>query len=213
VDIERRNTISVEELKRVIAELSQKTLEETEEAAEDTSRNTVHILPQEGKVLTHSYSSTVLRALELGSKSGRGFEVYATESYPGNEGKQLAKDLVALGVPVKLIADSAVNSIMPRLKLVLVGADSVLHNGALIHKIGTKNIAIEAKKHGIPVCSACETTKFSVSDFLGYHPRITEDTFDVTPAECLSKFITEHGQLETINVEERIRELVMEIYP
>ena len=213
VDIERKNTISVEELKRVVAKLGQKVLEESEEAAEDASRNTVQILPQEGKVLTHSYSRTVFRALELGSKSGRGFEVYATESYPGNEGKQLANDLVALGVPVKLIADSAVNSIMPRLKLVLVGADSVLRNGSLIHKVGTRNIAIEAKNHGIPVCSACETTKFNVSNFLGYPSKIAENIFDVTPAEYLSKFITEHGQVETVNVEERIRKLVMEIYP
>lgn len=213
VDLEKKNVIPIEELKRLSAEFGQKILKQAEKAAEDAAQNTVHTLPDDGKVLTHSYSSTVFRALELGLKTGRAFQVYATESYPGMEGKQFARDLGALGVPVKLIADSTVNSIMPHLNLVLVGADSVLHNASLIHKVGTRNIAIEAKKHGIPVCSASETTKFSVADFLGYPLRIADDMFDVTPAEYLSHFITEHGRVKPTSVEEQLRELVTEIYP
>ncbi|HMK84161.1 MAG TPA: NUDIX domain-containing protein, partial [Candidatus Bathyarchaeia archaeon] len=155
----KRHTVPVTEFKRLVAEHSQKILERAEDVAEDASRNTAHILPEDGIVLTHSYSSVIYRALELGLKSGKTFQVYATESYPGMEGERLAEDLVALGVPVKLIADSAVNSIIPHLNLVLVGADSVLQNGSLIHKIGTRNIAIAAKRHGISVWSVGESTK------------------------------------------------------
>ena len=137
------------------------------DASEDAARNAVAILPEDGYVLTHSYSSTVLRALELGMKGRRRFQVYATESYPGMEGKQLAKALVDVGVPVKLVADSAVDSVMPDVDVVLVGADSVLADGSLLHKVGTRDIATAAHERGIPFYSVCETAKFSTADFLG----------------------------------------------
>jgi translation initiation factor 2B subunit (eIF-2B alpha/beta/delta family)/8-oxo-dGTP pyrophosphatase MutT (NUDIX family) len=213
VSRERAGAVSVEALKTLVAEFAHQILELTEKAAEDASRNTVRFLPKDGCVLTHSYSNTVLRALELGSNSGSGFQVYATESYPGMEGKQLAKDLIALGVPVKLIADSTVSSVISGVNLVLVGADSVLTDGSLIHKTGTRNIAAHAKGHGVPFCSVCETTKFSTRDFLGEKPEISQDVFDTTPAECISNFITEEGELESKDVGQRIRNLLKEIYP
>ena len=110
VDQERATVASVDELKTRVKELGQRIGEEAATASEDASRNTAQILPQEGVVLTHSYSSTVLRSLELGFKGGKVFQVFATESYPGMEGKQLAKDLIALGIPVRLVADSAVHN-------------------------------------------------------------------------------------------------------
>jgi len=211
VDRERETVASVDELKTRVKELSQHIGEETAAASEDASRNTAQILPQDGVVLTHSYSSTVLRSLELGFKGGRAFQVCATESYPGMEGKQLAKDLIALGIPVRLVADSVVHSIIPRASLVLVGADSVLKDGSLIHKIGTEKIAITAKKHGIPFCSSCETAKFSAQDFLGEHPT-PQDLFDLTPAESVSNYITENGQVEPAGVEKLMKNMLKEIY-
>ena len=182
------------ELKGICIEIAEEILQAAKEASEDSSRNTAHILPQTGHVLTHSYSSAVLRSLELGMKSGKGFEVYATESYPGMEGKELAKDLVALGIPVKLIPDSSVDSIISTIDSVLVGADSVLRDGSLIHKVGTRGIAIAARKSGVPFHSTCETMKFSVADFLGESPEFAWNLFDLTPSEYIDDFITEMGQ-------------------
>jgi translation initiation factor 2B subunit (eIF-2B alpha/beta/delta family) len=212
VDRERAKVASVEDLKRRVEEFGQQTVRQAEEASEYSSRNTVSILPQDGQVLTHSYSSTVLRSLELGFKSRRGFKVYVTESFPGMEGKQFARSLIRLGVPVKLIADSAVDSIIPHVNLVLVGADSVLKEGSLIHKTGTREIAVAAKNNGIPFCSSSETAKFSTSDFLGERPQIPEGIFDITPAEYISNFITEEGQVSPGRVQDRIRDMQREIY-
>jgi translation initiation factor 2B subunit (eIF-2B alpha/beta/delta family) len=212
VDRERATVSSVDELKTRVKELGQRIGEHAAEASEDASRNTAHILPQEGVVLTHSYSSTVLRSLELGFKGGKVFQVFATESYPGMEGKQFAKDLIGLGIPVRLVADSAVHSIIPRANLVLVGADGVLKDGSLIHKTGTGNIATAAKRLGIPFCSSCETAKFSAQDFLGEHPTIPQDLFDLTPAEAISNYITEDGQVEPGGVEKLMKNMSKEIY-
>ena len=153
-----------------------------------------------------------MRALELGFKAGRDFRVYATESYPGMEGKQLAKELIAAGIPVTLIADSAVDSILQGVDLVLVGADSVCKDGSLIHKIGTREIATTATNHGISVHSSSESMKTSVQDFLGERPE-TSTLFDLTPAEFVSSYVTEHGEIAPPNVMQRVKGLQREIYP
>lgn len=211
-DQHRASAARLEELRSLIQKKSAQILDESAQASEDVSRNTVQILPQGGVVLTHSFSSTVLRSLELGFKGGRGFRVYATESYPGMEGKQLAKELIRLGVPVTLIADSAVGSILHGVSLVLVGADSVLKDGSLIHKVGTRDIGTAAGKDGIPLYSSCETVKFSTQDFLGERPE-TSSLFDITPPEIVSSYITEEGELAPASVEQRTKSLQREIYP
>jgi len=213
-DIDRkRSAASGEMFRELVVSLTEKTLERAKDASEDASRNSVAILPEDGQVLTHSYSSTVMRALELGMKSGRRFQVCATESYPGMEGKKLAEDLVDIGVPVKLIADTAVGSIIPDVDLVLVGADSVFTDGSLVHKVGTKKIATAASDREIPFYSTCESIKFSTANFLGEPAEISTTLFDVTPSKYVSKFITETGAVEPGEVERRIRVMLREIYP
>ena len=209
---QQRGNASVEELRSFVQKLAQQLSNQVNENSEEVSRNSVHVLPQDGIVLTHSYSSTVFRTLELGFKGGRHFSVYATESYPGMEGKQFAKDLIALGVPVTLIADSAVPSVISNVRLVLVGADSVLRDGSLVHKTRTREIGIAARKYGVPLYSSCETEKFSIQDFLGERPEISPTLFDVTPPELVSNYMTEEGELAPSRVEMRTRDMQREVY-
>jgi len=212
VDQHRATGTALRDLRTLIQTKSAQILEESAQASEDASRNTVQILPHKGVVLTHSYSSTVLRSLELAFKGGRRFRVYATESYPGMEGKQLAKELITLGIPVTSIADSAVGSILHEVDSVLVGADSVLKDGSLIHKVGTRDIGIAAEKRRIPVYCSCETSKFSTQDFLGERPE-TSTVFDLTPPEFVAGYITEEEKLAPAGVEQRIRGLQKRVYP
>jgi translation initiation factor eIF-2B subunit delta len=146
-------------------------------------------------------------------KGRKQFEVYATESYPGMEGRKLAKALAVLGVPVKLVADSAAGSVIPGVDIVLVGADSVLKEGSLLHKVGTKSIAAAAKERGIPFYSVCESMKFSTADFLGEPVQASNNLFDITPSHNVSEYITETGAVGPSEVENRIRLMLKEIYP
>jgi ribose 1,5-bisphosphate isomerase len=213
VNLKRRSALNVADFKNLIRTLAKEISERSKNAAEDAARNSLAIIPESSRVLTHSYSSAVLRALELSKKGGRTFQVYATESYPGMEGKELAKALVNFGVPTKLIADSAIGSIISDVNLVLVGADSVLKDGSLLHKVGTRSIAAEANKRGIPVYGVCEAMKFSAADLLGEPLRYSETLFDITPGEHVSKFITELGLVEPREVEGQIRLMLKEMYP
>ena len=208
-----RNGESVGEVRELIQREAARILEQVGEDSENTSRTATQILPAEGSILTHSYSNTVLRSLELGFKGGRSLHVYATESYPGLEGKQFAKELIARGVPVTLIADSAVSSVIRNVHLVLVGADSVLRDGSLVHKTGTREIGATAKKHGVSLYSTCESVKFSVQDFLGEPLQIQSTLFDVTPPDLISGYITEQGQLAPGHVEARLKDLQRDVYP
>jgi len=74
----KNGSASAADYRKLIRSLVEQTTQRSSLASEDASRNAVSILPEAGHVLTHSYSSTVLRALELGMKSRKQFEVYAT---------------------------------------------------------------------------------------------------------------------------------------
>ena len=96
--------------------------------------------------------------------------------------------------------------------MVLIGADSVLKDGTLVHKVRTRDIGDAAKKHGRLVYSSCETAKFSVQDFLGERPEVST-FFDLTPPDFVSGYVTEEGQLAPDGVQTRLRDLQKEIYP
>jgi len=208
-----QTTGSLDQFRETAASLAQKVKRDAEQAVENAARNSAHILLEKGIVLTHSYSSTVRRALELRGKSGRGLTVYVTESSPGLEGKQLAKDLIEIGVPVRLIPDSAVDSIISDVDMVLVGADSILADGSVINKIGTKKIATMASEGEIKFCVVCESSKFSTVDFLGEPVHFADTVFDLTPSEYVSKIVTESGSMETREVEQQIKKMLSQLYP
>ena len=207
----RLQTKCLEDFRTQAIRVSQGILTNAKAAAEDASRNTVAILPEEGQVLTHSYSATVKRALELAVKSGKRLEVWVTESSPSFEGKQLAKDLINDGVPVRLISDSAAVAVVTEVDAVLVGADSILSDGSVVHKVGTKQIANVARSAKVPFYVACEAMKFSTSHFLG-EPIELSNVFDVTPQTQVSNFITENGVVETSEVAKIIKSLLREVY-
>lgn len=203
----------VDQFREKVRVIVEKVQGDAVDGAEDASRNFVALLPDDGCVLTHSYSGTVKRALELGAKSKHRLTVYVTESSPGLEGKQLANDLIKLGIPVRLIADSAVGAAIADIDLILVGADSVLADGSVINKIGTSTIAKAANERGIPFYAACETAKFSTQDFLGEPVEISQALFDVTPTEHISAMVTEEGPIEPVQVEKTIKKMLSQLYP
>jgi translation initiation factor 2B subunit (eIF-2B alpha/beta/delta family)/8-oxo-dGTP pyrophosphatase MutT (NUDIX family) len=213
IDATRKDATSPAQFKDAVRTLAQRAVADAESAAEDAARNSIALLPEEGNVLTHSYSSTARRTFELGMKSRRNIMVYVTESSPGMEGKQLAKDLISIGLPVKMIADSAVKSIIQDIDTVLVGADSVLNDGSIINKVGTNKIAEAAYERHVPFYVVCEKAKFSTMDFLGERGEISKTLFDVTPSDHVSRIVTETGAIGIKQVEQQIKSMLRQLYP
>ncbi len=119
--------------------------------------HTAEWLP-EGVVLTHSFSSLVFRALVQAHRQGKGERIVCTASHPGSEGVGMAKALMREGVAVTLVADLQAFAWLPRCAVLLVGADALCLDG-LVHKVGTRPLAMMAKQSGVPFWSVATSEK------------------------------------------------------
>lgn len=165
------------------------------------------------RVLTHCNSKAALSVIIQAHKDGKAPEVYATESRPWRQGLLTVRDLSEAGIRPTLIVDSAARWLMKDIDLVVVGADTICSNGAVINKIGTSQIALAAHEARVPFLVAAETFKFSPRTMYGelveieerdssevVRPgevpegtRILNPVFDATPAEYIDALVTEVG--------------------
>ena len=168
-------------------------------------------------ILTHCNSEAALACLIAAHRKGISFEVYATEVRPGNQGLLTLETLNEACIPTVYIVDSAVRCIMREIDMVIVGADAVTVNGAVVNKIGTSQIALAAHERKANMVVAAETYKFAPRTVLGEFIQIEErepeevlaaeiagklpfvrvrnPVFDVTPPEYIDLIITEEGAI------------------
>lgn len=76
-------------------------------------------------------------------------------------GKQLLRALATAGVPCTYVLLTAIGHVMREVNKVILGAHSLLSNGALYSRAGTAVVAMSAHERKIPVIVCCETYKFS----------------------------------------------------
>jgi methylthioribose-1-phosphate isomerase len=187
------------------------------------------LLPDEGGVLTHCNAGalatcgygTALGVIRAAVEQGKQIHVYADETRPFLQGARLtAWELMADGIPTTVICDNMAASLMRagKIKAVVVGADRIAANGDFANKIGTYNVAILAKEHGIPfycaapwstidlACAtgdaipieeraASEVTHHGGKQLTPHGVGICNPAFDVTPAKYTTAIITERGVL------------------
>ena len=179
--------------------------EEKMSIKESTEKIVDHAVPLlSGKrVMTHSYSSTVLEVLL--KAEGSVPSVTVTESRPLFEGRRLAKRLSAAGIPVTLITDASAGHFISEVDIVLVGADSILPDGSVVNKIGTLLLALAARERGIPFHVVSDTYKWAerveleekgpeeVSAEPSSGVQVRNVYFDRTPAHLVSSIVTELG--------------------
>ncbi len=138
-------------------------------------------------VMTHCNSSAALSVIKSANQRGKNIEIMATESRPRLQGHITVKELTEAGIPTTLIVDSAVRYYIESVDYVIVGADTIAANGALINKIGTSQIALSAKEARVPFMVAAETYKFSPKTLLGELVEIEErDREEVAPQEIMN---------------------------
>mgnify|MGYP003335293479 FL=1 len=170
-----------------------------------------------GSLATVAYG-TALGVIRATKESGKNVKVIATETRPVQQGSRLtAFELKHDGFDVSLIPDTAVGYSMANklVNKVVVGADRVLRTGHVYNKIGTYQVALMAKQHGIPFYVAAPLSTFDLKsnpqDVIIEQRKGTEVTqigdrktapdginvinpaFDMTPPELISGIITEAG--------------------
>jgi translation initiation factor eIF-2B subunit delta len=178
------------------------------------ARYGAELIAKGDRIMTHSYSSTVVAVLKKAFTQYRGIEVITTRSGPGRTGERIAQELGHYGVPVTFIDDTAIGLYISTVNKVIVGADRVCADGNLVNGIGTYQLALAAKMSGIPFYVFCETLKFDPrlkGDEVDLEEKDTSEVveagrlppevsvrnlyFDVTPLELVSGIVTENELL------------------
>ncbi|KAF8464590.1 Methylthioribose-1-phosphate isomerase [Kalaharituber pfeilii] len=122
-----------------------------------------------GSLATAGYGTAlgIIRSLWA---SGSLAHAYCTETRPYNQGSRLtAYELVHEKIPATLITDSMAASVMhlKGVDAIVVGADRVVANGDTANKIGTYQLAILAKYHGVKFVVAAPTTSIDMATSCG----------------------------------------------
>ncbi|HET7300170.1 MAG TPA: S-methyl-5-thioribose-1-phosphate isomerase, partial [Oleiagrimonas sp.] len=184
------------------------------------------IAPGSG-VLTHCNTGslatagfgTALGVVRTGYQQGRIARVFAGETRPWLQGARLTMwELVRDGIPARLIADAAAAHLMKsgQVQWVVVGADRIAANGDTANKIGSYQLAIAARHHGVkfmvvapsstvdmatPDGNAIDIELRSPNELMQYAGSRTvvegadawNPVFDVVPAELIDAIVTERG--------------------
>jgi methylthioribose-1-phosphate isomerase len=185
------------------------------------------LLRDGARILTHCNAGalataghgTALGVIRSAVDTGKQIQVFADETRPFLQGARLtAWELQQDGIPVTLIADNAAGFLMSRGRIdaAIVGADRVAANGDVANKIGTYQVAVLARRHGLPFYVACPLSTIDIStptgndipieersgeEVKGYRDarwapadvNVVNPVFDVTPAELVTALITEKG--------------------
>ena len=110
-------------------------------------------------IATLSNSALVRDALGLLQREGQEPRALIAEGRPRNEGRRMAADLAAAGLPVWLVVDAALPLLVGQARAVWLGADAVTDQGVL-NKIGSYALALAAREHGVPVYALATRRKF-----------------------------------------------------
>ena len=204
---------SVEELKKVVSDSAIGFDRKLEESIRQIAEIGARRLKGGDVIVTHSYSSSVLAILKKAHQQGKRLKVFVTETRPELEGQDVARELASEGIDTTLIIDSAVSHFIEDSDKVMVGAEAVAANGAIVNKIGTAMIAAVAQRARVRVFVAASTFKFSPETMFGELIEIEEraasyvfddklkqpnlkvrnPAFDVTSPQDIDLIITERG--------------------
>jgi len=222
-NVKRSEWGSTDEFQEIVQRLSDDLLEEFREARRRITDVGSKRIQDGARILTHCHSSAVSGILREAKEKGVDFSVLLTETRPVYQGRITARELLEAGVPVTMMVDSAVRSLIKGVDIVLVGSDAITSEGNVINKIGTSLIALAAQEARIPFYVATELLKFDPQTIHGDYEAIEErppeelwpdapddlvirnPAFDVTRRDYIHGIICEEGVISPHSTMEAVR--------
>ncbi len=205
---------------------------ETEDLAANRAMGSLGaaLMDADSGVLTHCNTGslatagfgTALGVIRAGVAEGRIARVFAGETRPWLQGARLTVwELQQDGIDATLIADSAASHLIKtgQVQWVVVGADRICANGDVANKIGTYQLAIVARHHGVKFMVVAPSSTVDMGTLSGDAIEIEErdpgelfgvggsrtvaeginawnPVFDVTPHALIDAIVTEKGVVE-----------------
>ena len=181
------------------------------------AENLVDMFPSCARIMTQCFGETIVGMMVRESQKRKNeLRVFCPETRPYFQGARLTATVVKdMGCDVTVITDNMPAYVMKKEKIDVFtsAADAICLDGHVVNKIGTYQIAIAAKYHGIPyfVTGApdighpnVDTVKIEQRDpeyvlqamgvrtategVKGYYP-----AFDITPPHLVSGVVTDRG--------------------
>lgn len=155
------------------------------------------------KFITISNSNTLLNYFKIFAKNVKDISVVICESRPVFEGRTFAENLIELGINVKLITEAMVANETKNIDAAVIGADSILQNGNVINKVGSKLLAITCNYYDKPVYVLADKSKFSNSNTFNQKEKPSDEIWDSN---------SEMIKIENYYFEEIEKELITKIF-
>ena len=175
------------------------------------------LFPQGGTVLTQCFGETIIgMMLRSARKHNKEIKIYCAETRPYLQGARLTATCCSqMGFDTTVITDNMVAYTMQHkgIDVFTSAADTIARDGYIANKIGTYQIAILAKKFGIPYyvtgipdqdklhgedivieerdpgqVLSCRGIPNTIPDVKGIYP-----SFDITPPHLISGIVTDKG--------------------
>ena len=143
------STAIQQEVRPSVRHAIQAFLEQGDQANRRLATATLGTLPRDARVLTFSYSSSVLAVLLEANACQHLSVVFCTESRPVLEGQRLARALTRTGISVEFGVDAAIATLAAQAHVALIGADSITGQG-VINKLGTTSLSLICRHVGMP---------------------------------------------------------------
>jgi translation initiation factor eIF-2B subunit delta len=192
-------------------EAVQATIESIESVPEEISLAARKVLPM-GTLMTLSYSTTVIDLLTRLAPR----RVIISETRPNSEGLRLAKSLVRSGISVTLITEAQMALFAHEADAVVAGAHTIMPEGDLVNRMGTRMMALAAKDADVPFYAIGETMKVAApSEPMPFAPQegkakeicdekwleVRNVYYEVTPSRLVTAYVTEQGVLDPVDVQ------------
>jgi methylthioribose-1-phosphate isomerase len=218
---------TVEALQEAVLQEAHAISQEEVRASLQMGQNALPLIPDPAKILHHCNTGslatveygTALGVIRIAHEHGKRVHAYLDETRPRLQGARLsAWECKQHGIPHTVIVDGASGHLMRTMgiDLCVVGADRIVANGDTANKIGTYNLALAARAHGVPFYVVAPSSTIDMQtphgDEIEIEQRparevthvgevqITPDdtpvlnlAFDVTPAQYITGIITEAG--------------------
>lgn len=184
------------------------TVQSIEVGKESAAELAAEYLQDDVRILTHDYSSTVIRAIEIAASGGALLDVVVPEARPRLIGRKTARELASLdNVDVTLIVDNAAGSMLATCDLLLIGMTCVVDD-TLYNRIGTFPLVVMSNYLNVPAYATGSSEKVISGNFRFENDyrdaievllepsegfRIENPAYDATPVALFDDILTGHS--------------------
>ena len=194
----------------------------------ETGKYLASLFPEHGAVMTQCFAETILGTmLRETRRQGKDVRFFCPETRPYFQGSRLTASVIHdMGFDVTVITDNMPAFVMKNegIDVFTSAADVICGDGHVVNKVGTYQIAIAAKYHGIPYYvsgapdrghQTVDTVRIEMRDpafvlqamgtptanqnVRGYYP-----AFDITPPELVAGVVTDQGVFSPYSLSEYV---------